>query len=71
MKELSIEKMGLVSGGTKCGAVVALGLGVAVGIGASALLAPGIWSNPKVWFAASSVVSGVINKYDDHCLKKI
>jgi len=66
MKELSIERMEMVNGGSCAGAI---GVGVIVGlaIGATAIWAPVIWTNPKTWYGASTLVAGSAGFIYDSC----
>jgi hypothetical protein len=69
MKELSLNQMEMLSGGSSCGAAVGLGVLAASAILISATFAPAIWGNPKTWYAAATMVSGVATMYHENCIK--
>lgn len=68
MKELSIEQMEKVSGGSACGLAVGVAVLSASAIVGASLLAPAIWASPKTWYAASVLVAGNIANYEENCL---
>lgn len=69
MKEISIEKMEVVSGGMSCGAAVGIALLTASAIGATALLAPAFWASPKTWYTAAGLIGANVANYKNSCLK--
>ena len=64
MRELSIEQMEKVNGGSCAGAI---GVIVGLAIGATAIWAPVIWTNPKTWYGASALVAGSAAYIYDSC----
>jgi hypothetical protein len=68
MKELSIERMEMVNGGSTCGLIVFAGVALASGVVATALLTPAIWASPKTWYAAASSAAGIVGGYKENCL---
>jgi hypothetical protein len=68
MKELSIEKMEMVNGGSACGAAVGVAVLSAAAIGFTAIYAPWLYASPKTWYAAANLVAGNVANYSLNCL---
>jgi hypothetical protein len=66
MKELSLNQMEMVSGGS-CTGAIAVGVFVGVAIGATAIWAPAFWAFPSTWKGAASLVAGSAVWIYDSC----
>lgn len=57
MKELSFERMEEVEGGS-CAGAIGVAAFSAVAMGAATYFAPWMWTSPKTWYAASTLIAG-------------
>ena len=57
MKELGLESMEDLRGGS-CAGAVGVAVFSAVAVGAATYFAPWIWASPKTWYSASVLIAG-------------
>lgn len=63
MKELSLECMEEIKGGS-CAGAVGVAVFSTVAVGAATYFAPWLWASPKTWYSASLLLAG--NAYNLH-----